>query len=244
GPKRVARNKKYKYTRNKIDIAEGPGSMNIANVLSTTAAQSIALVGERAFIDPSVAGTRVRVRTFRDVTKIKALPLLPFTASHSEYCIFDWQASHAPTTKSPIFGRGYKIRELGNLGPLSTAYQFWRGSIIFTLTIFASSFHRGRLRIVLFPNGTHSFSQDDANALIFTVCDIGEQSSFDITLPFTHYNWIRECDNSVVVLVNVYVETRLAHNNASSNVIKCALFVRGGEDFEFLAPCGDTVKFH
>lgn len=240
-PKRIARNKRYKYTRNKVDIAEGPGSMNLANVLSTTAAQTIALVGERAFIDPSVAGTKVRVRSFREITKIKALTIEPFSYS-GEHSIFDWTANHPPA--DGLFEYGYTIRHLGNLGPLSTGYQFWRGSIIFTLTVFASSFHRGRLRIVLFPNGTHSFGQEDANALLFTVCDIGEQSSFDITLPFTHYNWVRECDNSVVVKLKVFVETRLAHNSSSSSAIKCAIFVRGGDDFEFLAPCSDTVKFH
>ncbi|AIU94297.1 polyprotein [pasivirus A3] len=241
-PKRVRGRRKYKFTRNKIDIAEGPGAMNVANVLSTTAAQSIALVGERAFIDPSIAGTKVRVRSFREIVKIKALTLVPFTYKDVNKSIFDWPAAHTPG--KGLFEQGYTIRELGNLGPLSTAYQFWRGSIIFTLTIFASSFHRGRLRIVLFPNGTHSFGQDDANALLFTVCDIGEQSSFDITLPFTHNNWVRECDNSIVVKLKVFVETRLAHNNSSANAIKCVIFVRGGEDFEFLAPCGDTVKFH
>lgn len=240
GPKRVPRNKRYKFTRTKIDIAEGPGTMNLANVLSTTAAQSTALVGERAFIDPSVAGTKVRVRSFRDVVKIKALTITPFSYS-GQNSIFDWTAA-APASKS-LFGRGYKIRELGNLGPLSTGYQFWRGSIVFTLTVFASSFHRGRLRITLFPNGTYAPDQQSANSLIFTVCDIGEQSSFDITLPFTHYNWIRECDESIVVRLDVFVETRLAHNSASSSSIKCALFVRGGEDFEFLAPCSDTSKF-
>nr|ULF99606.1 MAG: polyprotein [Parecho-like virus] len=241
-PRRVRGKRKYKFTRNKIDIAEGPGAMNVANVLSTTAAQSIALVGERAFIDPSIAGTKVRVRSFREIVKIKALTLVPFTYKDVNKSIFDWPADHIPG--KGLFEQGYTIRELGNLGPLSTAYQFWRGSIIFTLTIFASSFHRGRLRIVLFPNGTHSFGQDDANALLFTVCDIGEQSSFDITLPFTHNNWVRECDNSIVVKLKVFVETRLAHNNSSANAIKCVIFVRGGEDFEFLAPCGDTVKFH
>lgn len=242
-PKRVVRNKRYKFTRRKIDIAEGPGSMNIANVLNTTAAQSIALVGERAFIDPSVAGTKMRIQTFREITKIRALTIEPFSST-GQHSLFDWPASATPHSKAEIFGRGYKIRELGNMGPLSTGYQFWRGSIVFTLTIFASSFHRGRLRFVIYPNGNHGFNQEEANALLFTVCDIGEQSSFDITLPFTHNNWIRECDDSVVAKVSVFVETRLAHNNASSNVIKCAIFVRGGNDFEFLAPCSDTVKFH
>ena len=52
---------KYKWTRNKFDIAEGPGSMNMANVLSTTGAQSVALVGERAFYDPRSAGSRSRL---------------------------------------------------------------------------------------------------------------------------------------------------------------------------------------
>ena len=61
---------KYKWTRQKIDIAEGPGSMNMANVLSTTAAQSIALVGERAFYDPRTAGSKSR---FDDLVKISQL---------------------------------------------------------------------------------------------------------------------------------------------------------------------------
>ncbi|HCJ0834111.1 TPA: capsid protein, partial [Acinetobacter baumannii] len=63
----LTKNTKYKWTRNKIDIAEGPGAMNIANVLSTTGAQSVALVGERAFYDPRTAGSKSR---FDDLIKI------------------------------------------------------------------------------------------------------------------------------------------------------------------------------
>ena len=165
---------KYKWTRQKIDIAEGPGSMNMANVLSTTAAQSIALVGERAFYDPRTAGSKSR---FDDLVKISQLfsVMSDSTTPSANHGIdakgyFMWSSTTAP--QSVVHRNIVYLKLFPNLNVFVNSYSYFRGSIVLRLSVYASTFNRGRLRMGFFPNATEDSTSEIDNA-IYTICDLG-----------------------------------------------------------------------
>nr|BBZ90033.1 polyprotein [Human parechovirus 5] len=235
---------KYKWTRSKIDIAEGPGSMNMANVLSTTGAQSIALVGERAFYDPRTAGSKSR---FGDMIHIAQLfsvmsdTTTPSTSSGiDDFGYFDWSATYVP--QQVIHRNVVKLSQFSNLKPFVNAYTYFRGSLILRMSVYASTFNRGRLRMGFFPNFTTNTTSEMDNA-IYTICDIGSDNSFEITIPYTFSTWMRKTNGRPIGLFQVEVLNRLTYNSSCPNKVHCIVQGRLGNDARFYCPTGSLVEF-
>nr|UYI58744.1 polyprotein [Parechovirus A] len=235
---------KYKWTRTKVDIAEGPGSMNMANVLSTTGAQSVALVGERAFYDPRTAGSKTR---FGDLIKIAQLfsvmsdSTTPST-SHGvdKFGYFDWASTVEP--QNMVHRNVVTLDQFPNLNLFMNSYSYFRGSLIIRLSIYASTFNRGRLRMGFFPNLTQDQQQELDNA-IYTICDIGSDNSFELTIPYSFSTWMRKTHGNKLGLLQVEVLNRLTYNSSSPNKVHCIIQGRLGEDARFFCPAGSLVAF-
>nr|ADA79689.1 polyprotein [Human parechovirus 3] len=235
---------KYKWTRNKVDIAEGPGTMNMANVLSTTGAQSVALVGERAFYDPRTAGSKSR---FDDMIKIAQLfsvmsdNTTPSSSSGiDKYGYFDWAATVAP--QNMVHRNVVTLDQFPNLNLFMNTYSYFRGSLIIRLSIYASTFNRGRLRMGFFPNCTHDTQLELDNA-IYTICDIGSDNSFELTIPYSFSTWMRKTHGHQLGLFQVEVLNRLTYNSSSPNKVHCIVQGRLGDDAKFFCPTGSLVSF-
>nr|QUJ24289.1 polyprotein [Parechovirus A] len=235
---------KYKWTRQKIDIAEGPGSMNMANVLSTTAAQSIALVGERAFYDPRTAGSKSR---FDDLVKISQLfsVMSDSTTPSANHGIdakgyFKWSSTTAP--QSVVHRNIVYLKQFPNLNVFVNSYSYFRGSIVLRLSVYASTFNRGRLRMGFFPNATEDSTSEIDNA-IYTICDLGSDNSFEITIPYSFSTWMRKTHGHQLGLFQVEVLNRLTYNSSSPNKVHCIVQGRLGDDAKFFCPTGSLVSF-
>nr|WPV63312.1 MAG: polyprotein [Jingmen bat picornavirus 5] len=235
-----SKSSKFKWTRQKVDIAEGPGSMNLANYLNTAGAQSVALVGERAYYDRRTAGTKSRVQDFRGVVRTPCI-LTDLSSRTVSIGKFDWPASKA--TGEVVYQSNITIAQMSNLGFLSHFFQYWRGSIVFRIQIFASSFHRGRLRVAINPSNNTDFDDRASDNLLYQVCDIGLDSTFEITLPFTCRNWMRETRDGYTIRLKIFVLSRLAHNASAPNMVRGLIYVSGGKDFQFLVPTSDTTTW-
>nr|QCY50222.1 polyprotein [Parechovirus A] len=225
---------KYKWTRRKIDIAEGPGSMNMANVLSTTAAQSIALVGERAFYDPRTAGSKSR---FDDLVKISQLfsVMSDSTTPSANHGIdakgyFKWSSTTAP--QSVVHRNIVYLKLFPNLNVFVNSYSYFRGSIVLRLSVYASTFNRGRLRMGFFPNATTDSTSEIDNA-IYTICDLGSDNSFEITIPYSFSTWMRKTDYHSIGLFQIEVLNRLTYNSSSPNEVYCIVQGKMGQDARF-----------
>nr|UYI58749.1 polyprotein [Parechovirus A] len=235
---------KYKWTRQKIDIAEGPGSMNMANVLSTTAAQSVALVGERAFYDPRTAGSKSR---FDDLVKISQLfsVMSDSTTPSANHGIdakgyFKWSSTTAP--QSVVHRNIVYLKLFPNLNVFVNSYSYFRGSIVLRLSVYASTFNRGRLRMGFFPNATEDSTSEIDNA-IYTICDLGSDNSFEITIPYSFSTWMRKTDGHAIGLFQIEVLNRLTYNSSSPNEVYCIVQGKMGQDARFFCPTGSVVTF-
>nr|QUJ24300.1 polyprotein [Parechovirus A] len=235
---------KYKWTRQKIDIAEGPGSMNMANVLSTTAAQSIALVGERAFYDPRTAGSKSR---FDDLVKISQLfsVMSDSTTPSANHGIdakgyFKWSSTTAP--QSVVHRNIVYLKQFPNLNVFVNSYSYFRGSIVLRLSVYASTFNRGRLRMGFFPNATEDSTSEIDNA-IYTICDLGSDNSFEITIPYSFSTWMRKTNGHALGLFQIEVLNRLTYNSSSPSSVHCIVQGRLGNDAKFFCPAGSLVTF-
>lgn len=242
-PKRVkqTRSTKFKWVRQKFDIAEGPGSMNLANYLSTAGVQSTALVGERAYYDKKTAGSKARISNLRQVLRLPSL--LSDCVNHKKPGTTTFKWSSTKTSGQDIFAANFTLQDLGNIGYVSHFYRFWRGSIRLRMQVIASTFHRGRLRFVVNPTNTTDFDERASDNLLYEVCDIGLNSTFELTIPFTSKNWVKETKSGYSFRVKIFVLSRLAHNTASSNTIDCLLYAMAGKDFEFLVPNSDSTHW-
>ncbi|AQW45177.1 polyprotein [parechovirus E1] len=248
GPNRKRKTKasKFKWTREKIDIAEGPGAMNVANGLSPSGSQSTALVGERAFYDPRTAGAKARVKDLMDFARMPSVLRGDGTSATYRSGYFSWAASTTPGNH--VFNYGIWWEDLPNQYLLSSCYTYWRGSIVLKLTIYASTFNKGRLRMALYPNYRASgsdtgYTDAEANNAIYVVCDIGLNNTFELTMPFTWGNWMRPTRGIPVAWCVIDVLNRLTYNSSSPNSVNCILQVRMGDDARLMVPCSSPYAW-
>ncbi|AVM87411.1 polyprotein [Yili teratoscincus roborowskii picornavirus 2] len=224
--KRYSVTTKYKWSRKKIDIAEGPGSMNLANRLSTAGGQSVALVGERAYYDGRTAGTESRIGNMLEIYQMPSVIKGGY---------FSWPNSSTP--KTTIFQTNLNLEQIPNLDLGCACYQFYRGSIVLELTVYNSAFNKGRLKMCFFPNTQTLYTYDQANNSQFIIADIGLNSTFQMTLPFAYKDWMRPTrGDSVVGRIQIFVVNRLTFNSSSPSQIWCVLTAKAGNDFMYMVP--------
>nr|UYI58764.1 polyprotein [Scotophilus kuhlii parechovirus] len=218
---------KFKWTRNKYDIAEGPGVLNIGNRLTTNGAQSVALVGERAVIDPRVAGSKARCSDLLDILRIPTGSVL------GSLEMFEWSLNHA--SKHKIVDNTLLLTDWANFKQMSNAFTYYRGSVVVHLTVFSSSFNRGRLRFCFYPLSSDAMEFDTSKNSINQICDIGLNSEFKITIPYTSKTWMRHINESLGRFA-IFVENKLTYTAASANTIDMVMMVSAGDDFQLYTP--------
>nr|AVM87442.1 polyprotein [Wenling fish picornavirus 1] len=222
--------------RDKIDIAEGVGAMNLSGKAHTCKGQKVALCSENMFVDNGTPGT---MKPFSDVAQL--LGIKSVMVLSPELITLDWTTSEARGTvlfDQMIFfdNTQYQSRFLSN------AFTFYRGSFNITTTVYSSPLHKGRILMAFYPNTTADFDFENTNNAQYSVHDIGLQDSCTMTIPYAHKNWMRPTHKTVasddlpIGRLKIYVSNRLLNNSASSNSVPFSVWFSFNKDVVLFAP--------
>lgn len=143
------------------------------------------------------------------------------------------------------------------LAYMQRLFDFWRGSLRFHLSIAASRFHSGRIRITWIPTWDNNFTletdvYDDnyLSAYPSIILDIAGDTDVSFTIPyFQPQNWLNtsypfdvedkvnpsKLDNNGILVFTVVNRLALADSTAQAGVF-AQLFVGGGPDLQFAFP--------
>nr|4UDF_12 Chain 12, Protein VP3 [Echovirus 22 (strain Harris)]4UDF_16 Chain 16, Protein VP3 [Echovirus 22 (strain Harris)]4UDF_1A Chain 1A, Protein VP3 [Echovirus 22 (strain Harris)]4UDF_1E Chain 1E, Protein VP3 [Echovirus 22 (strain Harris)]4UDF_1I Chain 1I, Protein VP3 [Echovirus 22 (strain Harris)]4UDF_1M Chain 1M, Protein VP3 [Echovirus 22 (strain Harris)]4UDF_1Q Chain 1Q, Protein VP3 [Echovirus 22 (strain Harris)]4UDF_1U Chain 1U, Protein VP3 [Echovirus 22 (strain Harris)]4UDF_1Y Chain 1Y, Pr len=153
---------------------------------------------------------------------------------------FKWSATTAP--QSIVHRNIVYLRLFPNLNVFVNSYSYFRGSLVLRLSVYASTFNRGRLRMGFFPNATTDSTSTLDNA-IYTICDIGSDNSFEITIPYSFSTWMRKTNGHPIGLFQIEVLNRLTYNSSSPSEVYCIVQGKMGQDARFFCPTGSVVTF-
>ncbi|BCG66637.1 polyprotein [Eel picornavirus Eel/14980] len=227
--------------RRKIDIAEGPGAMNMASSSTTCRSQKVALCGEVVAVDSWTAGAS---RPFRDLKRLTAIPV-PAGVHTTNDISTAWVNTAAKGTS--VYARTFNYNNVNDVAEIfSNGFRLVRGSVVFTLTVYASTLHKGRLKMAFapYPRNTTptSFTEQQANNLFYTVLDLGLNSTVSLTVPFSSDTWLRE-SNMVFGRMHVFVNSRLSVTTATSSQVQFVVYSNYGDDCEWYTPINRGVVY-
>lgn len=127
----------------------------------------------------------------------------------------------------------------------SSAFGFWRGSIVYSFKFVKTKFHSGRCRIYFQP-GRPTFTSTGANYNYSQVIDLRSEDVVRFEVPYVSTKpWMRVADKTVynvpgVVHVEVLNDLRAVSSVPQS--IQVLVEVSAGEDFELAAPCSPIIQ--
>lgn len=211
-------------------------------------------------IDPRIAG----------LGSDDALNIQSIAKRESYLTTFTWPVSSAPETLL-WNSRVSPVLWAENAGPPTSfhipacamaamPFDYWTGSMKFRFQIVASSFHKGRIKIVYDP---HYIVGSDYNVNSIQVIDIAEEQDFTIEIAngqeTTLLGRLQPGIDSVTQaygstlftsvepgngVIGVYIVNELTTpNTAVNNDIEINVFVSAGDDFEVFVPNDDISKF-
>lgn len=165
-----------------------------------------------------------------------------------------WNTRVSPVIWNDVVVGGNKEFHMPACCFAALPFQSWRGTMKFRFQIVASTFHKGRLKIVYDPSYAAS---NEYNTNYTRVIDLAEERDFTVSVgwgqqtPFlNHQNMLesvteifdvnpitldpRDSSNGVL---SVYVVNELTvPNSTANNDISINVFVSAGEDFEVVNP--------
>lgn len=132
------------------------------------------------------------------------------------------------------FSADYKV--FNHIGYLSTIFKKWRGGMKFKLVPSCTRFHSGRVRVVVYVNGTEQEALDRMSFAHTAIVDISDPSTWEFVVPYmAQIPWrdTRSVTLEERIGMSFYVENALiAPDNVADN-IDLVLMVKGAEDLEF-----------
>lgn len=121
----------------------------------------------------------------------------------------------------------------------TSAFAFWRGSIVYTFKFVKTKFHSGRCRIFFQP-GSLDFDSPNSNYNYSQVVDIRSEDVVRFEVPFVSTKpWNRVADKTrynILGVVHVEVLNDLRATSTVPSSIDVLVEVSGGKDFELAAP--------
>jgi hypothetical protein len=122
-----------------------------------------------------------------DIMDVMQTPMIvfgnvPWTGSQTASSqIISWQ--NGPSQLSAA-GSGFSIPSFVNF--VSTAFQYWRGSIRYHISIVASQMHVGRMRISWIPDVTTvaALTEDNLASAISLVVDLEKETEISFVVPY------------------------------------------------------------
>nr|AVM87443.1 polyprotein [Wenling thamnaconus septentrionalis picornavirus] len=218
-------------SRTRLDVAEGPGVMLLANANHTSRAQDMSLAGDSISHDPTTAGASKEIKDLLELAKVP-MPM------GNDGGFSTWKNTDPVGTA--ILQKTLNFEDVNVLfGMLANSFQYWRGSLRISVTVFGTPFTKGRLRLSWFPNETTNITSSQADNGLYTILDLGLQSTITLVVPFAWRNRLRDTVASRVMplgVFSVHVINRLAVNVNTPNNVTLMTTVAAGDDFMLLAP--------
>ncbi|UPT51559.1 polyprotein [Gilthead seabream picornavirus] len=228
-------------TRKKIDIAEGPGTMNLSTAKYTRLAQTVALCNESVAVDAKTAGAKHAVRSVKELLQVP----IPLIQSERASISTAWNNSSGKGTI--VYELSLGLQNMSNMGDyMANCFHYGRGSLIFKVSVFNSTLHKGRIRVAFFPVSDNTapvaFTEKQANNAYYSILDIGLNSDITLTIPFTNLTWLKET-NEWLGRFQIFVNSRLSVTDATAPNVRFIPYVSFGPDFEYVVPFTRNVQF-
>jgi len=178
---------------------------------------------------------------------------------------FTWAIGQAPETllwncavQPQLFAQSgsspHVAYHLTALAYASLPFKFWTGTINFRFQMVASSFHKGRIKVVYDPEYLDANPEYNVNYL--EIVDLAEKSDFTVSISNTQdTTLLRQYTAGVYDVDDVYGTTRIVNkprgngvigvyvvnelttpNSTVNNDIGVNVYVSAGEDFEVFVP--------
>lgn len=183
------------------------------------------------------------------------MALAHMTSTPTYYTHFGWTTSQ--TTGTQLFAvavhpLAYQVPDNGTMTVTpsfltfaSSAFAYWRGSIIFTLKFIKTKFHSGRCRIFFQP-GASAFNASNADYNYSQVIDIRSETVVKFSVPYVSVKpWSRMNDQGLFNVTGTFYVEVLNDLRAVSTVsqsIDVLVEVSGGSDFELAAPTSPLIQ--
>lgn len=123
------------------------------------------------------------------------------------------------------------------MGYVNNVFQYWRGSIKFTLKFIKTEFHSGRIGVAFVPGERTPTARtiSDFDWCYKEILDIRDSNEYTVSVPFVNSTpWL---DKSVSMgSLYLYVANELVAPSGVSSTITVLLEVGGGNDMEFAFP--------
>lgn len=213
-----------------VQIAPGPGSVNLSNSLATRVSESLALVGESTSVDHSSAGSRACYTDLVECCRRWAI-----------IARLTWNQS--TTTGNMIDKWTLQPNDAGHIGLIMRNFEFWRGSLELRVMVFGSTMTAGRFQVSWFPDTTlvnPALSQ--VRNAVYMTADVGAAPS-TFVLPFVSQTWRRKTSDPYGRIF-VHCVNQLTHNNTAPSDVQVVVLLRAGKDFQLFAPCNSTKQFN
>nr|UVF58820.1 MAG: polyprotein [Asterropteryx spinosa picornavirus] len=233
-------------------ILEGAGMMNLSNSVGSRGAETMALCGETVRVDPLTAGTKAPFRDLADLTRV---PMIAAALTAGSATSFEWP--HTYNKGIQVAAWDFTLTNLNCVCAMfAHAFRYVRGSLVFTTTVYASTLHRGRLRISWYPGfqGMINYTEEESNNLPYLIHDIGLTPSTEFVVPFMGDSWLRPTLSQEGVdegfeqafkfgRLEVHVNGKLTSSSAMAQNVRFTVMVAFGEDVEWYAPCNRGVAY-
>jgi len=142
------------------------------------------------------------------------------------------------------------------LSYVSSAFQYWRGDIIFRFKFICTKYHKGRVRITYDPLGNISTNADSYSTAFNRVVDIGEENDVEVIVPYMQARswllvepspsataWIAFNGGTLAAptigthngMISIRLVTPLSAPTTTADV-RVQVFVRAGDNFEVAMP--------
>lgn len=134
------------------------------------------------------------------------------------------------------------------------AFGYWTGTLVYTVRVVATPYHRGRVRLVYFPRGNAILPNVDySNTSYNVVLDISSDQEVDFEVPWTQsMSWLPTkttfhgdpaadtfCGSNGTFAL--YVVNPLTGPGAVSS-IQLLVTLKGGKDLRFSKPYGNAIQ--
>lgn len=159
--------------------------------------------------------------------------------------VVKWDTSFA--TDTPIFNQSL-MEIIGNstsfLHGLSDLYHFYRGGLVFRLSVVKNAFYSGRLAIQFYPSGSSAYQGWDAN-LPSIVWDIQENRELYFSIPYQSYARMvgATLNSSLMGRLVILIVNPLRADPPLAQTLPINVSVMAAADFAFAVPQTKTVIY-
>ncbi|AVM87451.1 polyprotein [fipivirus C1] len=221
----------------RVTVNPSQGAANLSNKKGTEPDLDMSLGPEAFPVDASMAGGLV----MKDYKTQLHTPCwfkdfeMKTTQAQGEMLTM-W--CHGPT--QPL-GEYHDNQHMTNMTALSWYYHYWRGDIIYTLQVFCTRFHSGRIMISFLPLwGSTAPTYDEAISSATMFFDIsGLQTTVRFRVPYESdrvYYPVKVKKGCEAGVVTVWVQNQLAAPTAVSSTVTISVLQHAADNFRFFVP--------